>query len=132
MTVYFDPSTVGNRADSIYDADGHLEFDEGVARESVDADGGTDVASGFAEELDEEVGSTVDDGGGVGEAGSGVDVAIDGEDFGDVVEGAEFTFEDGELGEGAGAGGGIAFVDGAVEATGSGDGAVWAGGDNSG
>jgi len=107
MTVYFDPSTVGNRADSIYDADGHLEFDEGVAREGADADGGADVAAGFAEELDEEVGSTVDDGGGVGEAGSGVDVAIDGEDFGDV-------------------------VDGAVEATGSGDGAVWAGGDNSG
>ncbi len=109
-----------------------MQFYEGVAWESADADGGADVAAGFAEERDEEVGCAVNDGGRIGEAGCGVDVAVDGEDFGDGVEGAKLALKDGELRESAGAGGGVAFVDGAICAGLAGDDAVRAGGDDAG
>jgi hypothetical protein len=72
------------------------------------------MAAGVAKDLDEEVGVAVDDFGWVGEAGCGVDVAVDGEDLGDGVEGAEVFAKDGEVGEAAGAGGLVAILDGGV------------------
>ena len=114
------------------DPDEHLKFDEGVAREGVDANGGADVLAVVAEELDEKIGGTVDNGGGAVEAGDAVDIAVDGDDFGDGVEGAEFAFEDGELGEGAGAGGVVAIGDGAILPDGAGDDAGSIRGDDAG
>ena len=69
----------------------------------------------------EVVACAIDDGGRIGEARRGVYVAVDGQDFGDAAERAEFAFEHGQLGEGAGAGRGVAVFDGAVEAGGAGD-----------
>ncbi len=109
-----------------------MQLDQGVAGESAYTDGGADVAACFPEESDEEVGCAVDDGGGIGEACCGVYVAIDGEDLCDGVECAEFALEDGELREGAGAGGDVTLVDGAVCAGLAGDDAAGASGDDSG
>jgi hypothetical protein len=116
----------------IFDVDGHLQLDESVARESADAYGGANVAACFAEESNEEIGCAVDDGGGIGEAGCGVDVAVDGEDFCDGVEGAEFALENGELRESTGAGRGVAIFNAAICAGLAGDDAFRAGGDDAG
>ena len=102
----------------------HLEFNESVAGEAADANGGADVAAGFAEEREEEVAGAVDNLGRVGEAGDGVDVAVDGEDAADLVERAEVLLQDGELEEGAAAGGCVGFVNGFVETHGAGEDAV--------
>ena len=97
-----------------------------------DADGGADVAAGFAEDFDEEVRGAVDHGWGIGEAGDGVDVAVDGDDRFYGVERAEMAFEDGEMHEGAGAGGGVGFGDGFVGTGSAGDDAVGTDGDYAG
>lgn len=68
------------------DFDDHLEFDEGVAWERADSDGGADVFAGFAEDLDEEIGCAIDDFGRVREAGDGCDIAVDADDALDGVE----------------------------------------------
>lgn len=115
-----------------FDTDGHLDFDDGVARQSADADCGAYVFASFAEDLHEEIGGAVDDGGGIFKAGDGIDVAVNGDDLGDRVEVAEIALEDGELGEGAGAGGVVAVGDAAIESDGAGHDAGAVGRDDAG
>ncbi len=90
------------------------------------------MAAGFAEDCHKQIGGAVDDGGRVGESVSGVDIAVDGDDFGNAVQRAMCVFENRKLRKRAGAGGGIALFDGAVAASGAGDKAIWPGRDDSG
>ena len=70
---------------------GHLNFDQCVARQCADADGGAHVAACFAEDLTSRSEAPLMTGGRVGKSGRGIHVAIDGEDLGDAVERAEFA-----------------------------------------
>ena len=96
-------------------ADAHLDFNDGVAGQGADAYCGADVLACFSEELHEEVRDAVDDRWGIFEAGDGVDVAVDGDDFCNGIKRAEFTLEHGELREGAGTRGVVAVSHAAVE-----------------
>lgn len=111
----------GNRFLSGLDADGHLHFDQSVLGKSIHADGGADVASGFTEDVDEQVGGAVDDRGSFLEAGGGVDITIERDHFGDALERTQLMLENGELNEGAGAGSGVAFFDSAIDPGEAGD-----------
>ena len=100
---------------------GHLNFNEGVARQSRNANGGADVAACIAKNLHEQIGSAIDDFGRILEAGDGVDVAIDADNGLDGVEQAEVTAKYGELSKSTGSGSGVAFLDRAVQSQHAGD-----------
>jgi hypothetical protein len=125
-------ATVPSEAGLGMQADRHLAFDETVAGEGGDADGGANVAAGFAKDLDEEVGVAIDDFGWVDEARRCVDVAVDGDNLGYAVEGAKVVTEDGEMGERAASCGVVAGFDVSVGGCSAGQDPAVFGGDDAG
>jgi hypothetical protein len=98
----------------LLDADGHLQLDERIAREGVYTDGGADVTAFFFEDSNKKVRGSVQDGWAIGKAWYAIYVAVNGEDFRDVVQRAELAPDYGELCESAGARGDVSLVHGAV------------------
>src|SRR5882762_4187508 len=100
-----------------------------MTRQCIDADGGADVTASVPEDLDEEIGGSIDDRGRVGKAVNGIDVAVDGDDGGNRIQRAGLAQDDGKLGQGTGAGGSVAVFYGAIGSSGPGNDAVSVGGD---
>jgi hypothetical protein len=86
-----------------------LEFNERIPRECADANGGSHVTSGFAENADEQVGCPINYRGRVRESGNCVHVSVDGENFSHRIKGPQYRFQDRQLSESACTGGSITF-----------------------
>src|SRR3954452_12148480 len=69
-----------------FDSDGHLYFDQSVARESAHADGGAHVPAGLAEDCHQQVRCAIYPLGRIMEPGRSVYIAIQSEDFRDAFE----------------------------------------------
>ena len=82
-------TAVGTRGSAPADLDDHLDLDRKVERDGCDADDGSDVPSGLAEHVDEEVRAGVDDVHVVGEVGGAVHHPGHPDHPDDLVEGPE-------------------------------------------
>ncbi len=93
---------------SLYRHD-HLQLNQRVARQGAHADSGAHVAARVAEYCHQQIGSSVDDRGRIGKARDGVHVAIDADNLLYLVERTQCMLQHCELGQGTGAGCGVAL-----------------------
>lgn len=68
----------------------HRDLDRAVEGQRSGPDGHTSMASGVAEDLDEQIGAAIDDGRLLSEIGGTVDESLDAHDARDAIKGAEF------------------------------------------
>src|ERR1700689_4156108 len=93
---------------SLYRHD-HLQFNQRVARKGAHADGGAHVTPLLAEHSHQKIGGAVDDRGRIWKTCNSVHIAVHADYFANLIQRPQCVLQHRKLGQGTGAGRGVAF-----------------------